>query len=62
MVILSRSLIFYVTNNKNNLNILNCDIVEPRKGFFSKHLNATKASNAVNLQLFVFGNTAILSR
>lgn len=60
MVILSRSLIFYVTNNKNNLNILNCDIVQPRKGF-SKHLNATKASNAVNLQLFVFGNTAILS-
>lgn len=53
MVILSRSLIFYVTNNKTNLNILKCDIVEPRKGDFLKLLDATIASNAVNLQLFL---------
>lgn len=52
MVILSRSLIFYVTNNKTNLNILKCDIGKPKKGDFSKLLGATKASNAVNPQLF----------
>lgn len=46
-------------NNKTTLNILKCDIAEPRKGDFLKLLAATKASSAINLQVFVFGKTAI---
>lgn len=50
MIILSRSLIFYVMNNKPNLNIFKCDTAEQGKGIF-QNFKARNISNAAHLQL-----------